>query len=145
MLVGERRQPARGGHTMTALPRTDDEIGVDLDDLRPTTATATPGERAPEVRLPNRDNDGFPAIELSEQDRQVALKQLGIEAVEANLASYVRLDIREAYVPGKGHLNLIRFSHVWSEVPRADWLRWLDIAGIGGIVEMWLDGLTANK
>jgi hypothetical protein len=130
---------------MTELPRTDDEIGVDLDDLRVTVASATVGTKAPEVRLPSREHDGFPAVELSEHDRQTALKQLGIDAAEVNLASHVRLDMRRPYVSGKGHVNLIRFSHVWSEVPRADWVRWLDVAGFGGIVEMWFDGLTANK
>jgi hypothetical protein len=130
---------------MTELRRTDDEIGVDLDTLRPEAASTTLGTAAPEVRLPRREHDGFAALQLSESERQAVLKALGIDTPEANLASHVRLDMRRAYVSSKGHVNLIRFSHVWSEVPRADWLRWLDVAGFGGIVEMWFKGLTANR
>jgi hypothetical protein len=130
---------------MTELRRTDDEIGVDLDTLRPESASATLGTAAPEVRLPSREHDGFAAPQLSEKERQAVLKASGIETQEANLASHVRLDMRRAYVSGKGYINLIRFSHVWSEVPRADWLRWLDVDGVGGIVEMWFQGLTANS
>jgi hypothetical protein len=146
MLVGETTSPAmKGDLTMTELHRTNDEIGVDLDILRPESASATLGTATQEVRLPSREHDGFAAPQLSESERQGVLKVLGIGTPEANLASHVRLDMRQAYVSGKGHINLIRFSHVWSEVPRADWLRWLDVAGFGGTVEMWFDGLTVNK
>ena len=130
---------------MTELHRTDDEIGVSLDDLRPASATATVGVAAPEVRLPSRVHDGFPALDLPEEDRLAALKDLGVDVVDTALANHVKLDMRRPYVSGKGHVNLIRFSHIWSEVPRADWISWLDVAGFGGIVEMWFKGLTAGK
>jgi hypothetical protein len=131
---------------MTELHRTDDEIGVDLNELRLLSSVATLGTKAPQVRLPSREHDGFAAIDLSDSDRQAALKELGVDtAAGAALASHAKLDMRRGYVAGKGHLNLIRFSHVWCEQPRADWVSWLDVAGIGGIVEMWFKGLTANK
>lgn len=130
---------------MTELHRTDDEIGVALDDLRPETAAATVGTEVPPARLPSRANDGYPALALPDRDREAALKELGIDTFDAALASQVRLDMRRPYVSGKGHVNLIRFSHMWSEVPRADWISWLDVAGFGGIVETWLKGLQPNK
>jgi hypothetical protein len=129
----------------TELARTDDELGVDLDTLRPRSASATLGTARQEVRLASRQHDGFAAPQLSASERQAVLKALKIDLPQANLVSHVRLDMRRAYVSGKGHINLIQFSHVWSEVPRADWLSWLGVASSGGIVEMWFNGLTVNK
>ncbi len=130
---------------MTELHRTEDEIGVSLDELRPASVAATVGVEAPEVKLPTREHDGYPALELDAPAREAVLKELGVGTLDTALANHVRLDMRRPYVSGKGHVNLIRFSHVWSEVPRADWISWLDIAGFGGIVEMWFKGLTAGK
>ena len=130
--------------TMIELARTDDEIGVDLDALRLTSATATLGTPAPAVPLPRRKHDGFAAPQLAESERQKAANALKIDTTKANLARHVRLDMRRAYVSGKGHIDLVRFSNVYSEVPRADWVRWLDVDNFGGIVEMWFKNLTVN-
>lgn len=132
---------------MSAPVKTDDPLGFDLDDVRPTAATVTLPEPAPAEQLLLRRHDGLPAPELSERDRQAALEKLGISASQQALAAsrHVRLDMRRAYVSGRGNVNLIRTWHVWSEVPRADWVSWLDVASYGGIIEMWFRGLTANR
>jgi hypothetical protein len=127
--------------------KTDDPLGYDLNDMSPAAATITLAQPAPAERLPTRKHDGLPPPELSERDRQAALDTLGISTSQQTLAAsrHVRLDMRRAYVSGRGHVNLIRTWHVWSEVPRADWLSWLDVASFGGIIELWFRGLTANR
>jgi hypothetical protein len=129
---------------MTEVRRTDDEIGVDLDTLQPESASATLGTAVPEVRLPSRERDGFAVPQLSEGERHAVLKELGIDTKQAGLVSHVRLDMGRAYVSGKGHIELSRFSFVYSDVPRAEWKRSLDVDGLGSM-DMVFRGLTANK
>jgi hypothetical protein len=134
--------------TVSTPHKTDDALGYDLEDLRlaTTTATATLGQPAPAEQLPTRKHDGPAPPELAERDRRAALEKLGISvAQQAAAVRHVRLDMRRAYVAGRGNVNLIRTWHVWSDVPRADWVSWLDISNYGGIIEMWFRGLTANR
>jgi hypothetical protein len=130
---------------MTEVRRTDEEIGVDLDNLRPESASATLGTAAPEVRLPSRERDRFAVPQLSESERQAVLKGLGIGTQQADLVNHVRLDMGQAYVSGKGYINLTLFSNVDCDIPRAQWQRSLSINGAGGILDMAFRGLTANK
>jgi hypothetical protein len=121
----------------------DDEIGVDLDNLRPESASATLGTAVPGVRLPSRERDGFAIPQLPESERQAVLKGLGIDMQPADLVSHVRLDMGRACVSGKGYIDLSRFSSVFSDEPRADWRRSLTIDS--GAVDIYFSGLTANK
>ena len=134
---------------MTAVERTDDEIGFRPDQVRPSTATVGFGDTAAATKLPPPRPPARPLPGLTKQEQIAALARLGIDVIAQGTCQppdlHVRLDAGQTRVPGRGHLNLIRTWHLWSAEPRADWVSWNDATQSGGFIELWLEGLTPNR
>jgi hypothetical protein len=114
-----------------------------------TSGTAVSvGSSSPGTEIPARRPRQRPLPALTKQEQIAALARLGVEVVAQGACQppdlHVRLDAGRPRVAGRGHLNLIRGGHLWSEEPRADWASWLDAEQSGGFIELWLDGLTPN-
>ena len=134
---------------MTTVEKTDDEIGFRPDQVQPTATAVSFGDRTAKVEVPPRRPRARPLPGLTKAEQIAALAKLGVDVAASGTCQppslHARLDVGRAHVPGRGHLNLIRTWHVWSEEPRADWVSWLDVDGSGGFIELWLEGLTPNR
>jgi hypothetical protein len=127
---------------------TDSLIGYDLDAITPPDVIVTLPRLIEAGDLPVRDHEGWPSPNLPMKQVYDSLALLGVSATWATIAGtgpHVSLDMRTPWVRGRGYVNLIRTWHVWSDVPRADWLSWLDGNRDGGIIELWLDGLQPGS
>lgn len=124
--------------------RNEDLIGYDLDAVKPGDTVITLPDEIPESELDIRRFEGISPQPLDPRELAEAVRKLGYDTVFITAGLHVHLDARTPWVAGRGHLNLIRISHVWCDVPRVDWLSWLDVNGIGGIIEAWLHGLTVG-
>lgn len=131
---------------MSEGPRpTDDLLGYDLNEVTPDFVTVALPERMEAEVLRVREHDGgSPPLLRLERVRdayaELRLRPSSYHLFDSSL--HVQLDMRNPWVQGRGHVNLIRTWHVWCDVPRADWLSWLDVDGTGGIIELWLHDLT---
>ncbi|WP_167137276.1 hypothetical protein [Diaminobutyricimonas sp. TR449] len=117
-------------------------IGVDLGTITPSEAVVSLPNPVEPGELQIREHDGWPPPVVPMKDLHHGISLLGILAGWALMANHhVWLDMRNPWVQGRGYVNLIRTWHVFSSVPRADWLSWLDVDHTGGYIEIWLDSL----
>jgi hypothetical protein len=121
---------------------TEDLLGVDLGTITPSEAVASLPHPVEAGELLIREHDGWPPPTVTLQELHHSISLLGIVLSWPQLVNHhVWLDMRTPWVQGRGWVNLIRTWHVFSSVPRADWLSWIDADRAGGLIEIWLDSL----